>query len=254
MTQRQGQLLDRLVDTCRRRRPREAPRPATTAESRTRRRGTARGRLAGGSRLLARSCTRPHSLRDQRRQATARGPRACRRSRSRGRPAAFSLLGELARLAARRPGLAASAARARRTSSSAIDRDGRVEGVLHLRLEQQRHLDHGDLDVGRSEPAPGPDPSRRPAGGTAPPASEARRDRRRRSRRPGRGRRAPPGATSAPQRSTSRCRAAARESSSSCTTASLESVAAPSALEGSERLGLAGRDPAGKADRQRHRR
>ena len=61
--------------------------------------------------------------------------------------AAFSVLGELARLALADQGVAARLGALAADLVGGDDGDGGVEDRLHPALEQQRHLDHGDLGV-----------------------------------------------------------------------------------------------------------
>ena len=102
------------------------------------------------------------------------------------------LLGELARLALVDQGVAACRGALAANVVGGDDRDGGVEDAVHAGLEQQRHLDHGDLGAGRAARPARRRSARRPAGGSATPARSAARGRRRRSRRSGRGRRRPP--------------------------------------------------------------
>jgi hypothetical protein len=69
-------------------------------------------------------------------------------------PPRLLLLVELARLAAREPGLAASCEALLPDRIGGDNRGGRVERVLHRRLEQQRHLDDRDLDFVAERPPP----------------------------------------------------------------------------------------------------
>ena len=143
--------------------------------------------------------------------------------RRRGRP---SPPGRAGAPRARRPGRAARLGALAAHLVGGDDRDVVSKTPVHAGLEQQRHLDHGDLGARRAARRARRRSARRPAGGAAPRARRAARGRRRRSRRPGRGRPSPSGATSAPQRSIRRPRSGS-ESSSSWTTASVEIVAAP---------------------------
>ena len=106
------------------------------------------------------------------------------------------------------------------------DRDGRVEDVVAAALEQQRHLDHGDLGLGRQR---GDQAAvRSPTRGWICASSQVSCSGSAKTISPIRARSTPPAAaTSGPQRSTRRPRSGS-DSSSSWTTASLESVAAPS--------------------------
>ena len=93
-----------------------------------------------------------------------------------------------------------ASARERRRLLGGDDGDGGVEDALHLGLEQQRDLDHGDLGILRAGRRARRRSARRRGGGSGPRARSAARDRRRRSRRCGGDRpcrRAPPRGPSA---------------------------------------------------------
>ena len=135
------------------------------------------------------------------------------------------VLVQLALLAALQPGLAALGQPLLADLVVGDHGDGGVEGALHRGLEQQRHLDHGDLDLGAELLAPSStasptrgwvwDSSQRSSSGRSKTISATL------SRST-----SPPGATSGPQRSTSSSRTSSR-SSRSWATRSVESVAAP---------------------------
>ena len=154
---------------------------------------------------------------------------ASRRSRSRAsRAPAFSSWvswrplrpSSSSRPAARRARAARSARRPRRTRSR--------RSALHPGLEQQRHLHHRERGLGRQRPRATRRPARRPAGEAPTPATRARRGARRRSPPTGRAVHLAVGA--APPRPSARPAVAhlVAVPSSSWTTASVDSVAAPS--------------------------
>ena len=241
VAQRQGQLLDRLVELA-------AGRPCTADdEADRRRRPPTPGAAASAVRLIAAASRSA-------RTAPARGPRPSRRWRPRARPArAFSSWASWRASRSSTRAWPRAAARSRRTSSGG---DDRRRSCRRPPPSPTRTAAAPRSRRSRSRPAARPASrrsARRPAGGSAARARSAARGRRRRSRRSGCGRPAPSGATSGPQRSTRRP-SSGSESSSSWTTASLESVAAPKPREGGQRLGLPGRDAAGEADRQRRHR
>ena len=128
--------------------------------------------------------------------------------------------------------------------------DGGVEGILHPRLEEQRHLDHREGRLRRQGHPPLGDPLADQRMEDATPATPAPRGARRRSHPPGPCPAPAAGAISSPQRSTrpSRIRSSA---SSSCTRASLESVAAPSFANAAKASDLPAAIAAGEADEGR---
>ena len=167
-------------------------------------------------------------------------------------PRRLLVLAELARLALVDQGVAAGAARSRRTSSAVTIATVVSKTAIHLRLEQQRHLDHGDLGLRRQTGQPGADPLADQRmdlplepGQLLGIGEDDLADPVAVDPAPGRDLRAP--ALDQARRAAARNRAARGRRRR------WRGSPRPSRSEGRQRLGLPGRDAAGEADRQRHR-